>query len=132
MPTLTESSGVVEGKDHGRGAAQGQGWSRGRGRNKQGRGAGASTNLLFKGHTAELGGHIFQVFHKSNNQNQFAQTIKLLGKYFAKNMKYAGDIMPLVRDLKNPEVLEPTTIAKTEMDRQVVFKWEKEMMDYIT
>jgi len=56
----------------------------------------------------------------------------VLGEYFAKNMKYAGDIMPLARDLKNPEVLEPAVIAKAEMDWQVIFKWEKEMMDYIT
>jgi len=87
---------------------------------------------LFKGHTTELGGHVFQVFHESNNQNQFARTIKALGEYFAKNMKYVGDIMPLTRDLKNPEVSEPAAIAKTESDQQVIFKWEKEMTDYIT
>jgi len=60
------------------------------------------------------------------------RTIKALGEYFAKNMKYVGDIMPLTRDLKNPEVSEPAAIAKTESDRQVIFKWEKEMTDYIT
>jgi len=129
----TESGGAVEGKGCGRGTPQGQGQGRGQqGGGKQGRGAGAGTNLFFKGHTMELGGHIFQVFHESNNRNQFAWMIEALGEYFAKNMKYAVDIMPLARDLKNPEVSEPTAIAKTEMDRQVIFKWEKEMTDYIT
>ena len=75
---------------------------------------------------------MFQVFHESNNRNQFARTIEALGEYFAKNMKYAGDIMPLARDLKTPEVVEPSAIAKAETDRQIVFKWEKEMTDYIT
>jgi len=131
-PHPTESGGAAEGKSRGRGTSQGRGRGRGRGGGKQGCGAGAGTNLFFKGHTAELGGHVFQVFHESNNRNQFAQTIEALGEYFAKNMKYAGDIMPLARDLKNPEVSEPTAIAQAETDRQIIFKWEKEMTDYIT
>jgi len=79
-----------------------------------------------------LGGHVFQVFHESNNRNQFARTIEALGEYFAKNMKYAGDIMSLTRDLKNPEVVEPASIPSTETDQNKVFTWEKEMTDYIT
>jgi len=111
-----------------------QGCGRGRGKqgNKFGCGAGSRTGVAFKGHTSELDGHIFQVFHKSNNRNQFARTMAALGEYFVKNMKYAGDIMPLARDLTNPEVLQPTPIDKTETDWNIVFTWEKEMMDYIT
>ncbi len=52
---------------------------------------GGGTSPIFKGHTTELGGHVFQVFHKSNNRNQFARMIEALGKYFAKNMKYTRD-----------------------------------------
>jgi len=75
---------------------------------------------------------VFQVFHESNNRNQFVQMIKVLGEYFANNMKYAGDTMLLTRDLKNPEVVEPASIPSTETDHNIVFTWEKEMTDYIT
>jgi len=40
--------------------------------------------------------------------------------------------MLLTRDLKNPEVVELASIPSTEMDQNIVFTWEKEMMDYIT
>jgi len=59
----------------------------------------------------ELGGHIFQVFHKSNNCNQFAQTVEALGEYFAKNLKYARDMMLLMRDLVNPAATKPAAIG---------------------
>jgi len=64
---ISASNELSEGKGRGRGMAQGRGWNRGRGGNKQARGGAAGTNLSFKGHTTELGGHIFQVFHESNN-----------------------------------------------------------------
>jgi len=56
--------------------------------------------------------------------------MSLLSKYFARAMSYAGDIMPLARDLENPEVMEPTAIAKTETDCSI-FQWKKEMTNYI-
>ncbi len=128
----TEATSSAEGKGHGKAGGQGRGRGSGRAGNRQSQGPAGGTNPNFKGHTAELGGHVFQVFHESNNRNQFTRTIEALGKYFTKNMKYAGDIMPLARDLKTPEVVEPSAIAKAETDRQVIFKWEKEMTDYIT
>jgi len=76
---------------------------------------------------------VFQVFHESNNWNQFTKTVEALGEYSAKNMKYAGeDMMPLTRDLVNLEATKPVAIAKGKMDRAIVFEWEKEMNDYIT
>jgi len=92
----------------------------------------AKTSVAFKGHTVELGGYVFQVFHESNNHNQFAWTVEALGEYFARNLKYAGDMMPLTRDLTNPTVTKPAAIGQNETDRGIVFKWEKEMTDYIT
>jgi len=86
----------------------------------------------FKGHTTELGGHVFQVFHESNNQNQFTKMVEALGEYFAKNMKYEGDMMLLTQDLVNPEATKPVAIAQGKMDRAIMFKWEKEMTNYIT
>jgi len=80
----------------------------------------------------ELGGHIFQVFHESNNCNQFARTVEALGKYFAKNLKYARDMMSLTRDLVNPEATKPADIGQNKTDRVIVFEWEKEMTNYIT
>jgi len=47
-------------------------------------------------------------------------------------MKYAVNIMLLARDLKNPEVVQPAAIDATETNWNIVFTWEKEMMDYIT
>jgi len=86
----------------------------------------------FQGTHDGVRGPRVQVFHESNNWNQFAKTVEALGEYFAKNMKYAGDMMPLTRDLTNPEATKPTAIAKGETDREIVFEWEKEMTDYIT
>jgi len=37
-----------------------------------------------------------------------------------------------IRDLINPEATKPMAIAKGEMDREIVFEWEKEMTNYIT
>jgi len=86
----------------------------------------------FKGHTMELGDHLFQVFHESNNQNQFAKTVEALGEYFAKNVKYTGDMILLTRDLVNPEATKPAAIDKAGTDRAIIFEWEKEMTNYIT
>jgi len=36
-----------------------------------------------------------------------------------------GNIMPLTRDLKNPEVAKPASIGTMETDCNIVFKWEK-------
>jgi len=58
--------------------------------------------------------------------------VEALGEYFARNLKYAGDMMPLTRDLANPTVTKPAAIGQNETDRGIVFKWEKEMTDYIT
>jgi len=109
--------------------SQGKGCGRGR---RDGQMATARASPAFKGHTMELGGHIFQVFHESNNCNQFARTVEALSKYFANNMKYARDMMLLTQDLVNPEAAKPVAIAKGKTDMEIVFKWEKEMTDYIT
>jgi len=37
--------------------------------------------------------------------------VEALGKYFAKNLKYAGDMMPLMRDLVNPAATKPAAIG---------------------
>jgi len=132
MSLPTDSTNTTAGEGCSKGGPQGYRQGRGWGGNRQGHGARGRTNPSFKGHTTELGGHMFQVFHENNNRNQFVQTIEVLGKYFTKNMKYVGEIMPLARDLKNSEVLEPASIASTETDCNIVFKWEKKMTDYIT
>jgi len=42
-----------------------------------------------------------------------------------------GDIMPLTRDLKAPELMELAAISLMGTDQRIVFTWEKQMMDYI-
>jgi len=37
---------------------------------------------------------MFQVFHKSENKNQFTRTVEALSKYFTKQMKYGGHHAP--------------------------------------
>ena len=47
-------------------------------------------------------------------------------------MKYAGDILPLTRDLKGPVVAKPADIPPDEKVRSIIFEWEKDYADYIT
>jgi len=60
------------------------------------------------------------------------RTIKALGKYFAKSMKYVGDMLLLTRDLKGPKATKPAAIAQDKKNWSIVFKWERETTDYIT
>jgi len=65
-PVMAKGGKLASG--HGRGTQ-----SQGKGCEQGGRGGWAMTARMspaFKGYTMELGGHVFQVFHKSNNQNQ--------------------------------------------------------------
>jgi len=131
MSVPTTSAGGDQGSAWGRGP---QGWGRGRGRggNCGGRTGTAHSLPHFKGHTTEVGGHVFQVFHENSNPNQFARTVKALGEYFVKNMKYAGDILPLTHDLKGLVVAKPADIPANEKVHSVIFEWEKDYADYIT
>jgi Reverse transcriptase (RNA-dependent DNA polymerase) len=87
------------------------------------------TSSNFKGNTAEMNGHVFQVHSESNSEKQFAKTYEMLGQYAKKHLTRSGDLDPLLNDmgdiktptLKEPEDIDPnaSTVKKKIWDEQV-------------
>ncbi len=92
MPTPDETA--PEGRGRGRGRVQECRRGCRKTENKGGKGTGGAMSTNFKGRITKLGGHMFQVFHKSENKNQFTRTVEALSKYFTKQMKYGGHHAP--------------------------------------
>ena len=67
-----------------------------------------------------------------NDKRQFARTLEALEEYIAKNYKHAGDMMPLTRELKNPEIAEPANLPEGEKSRVKTILLEKQIAAYVT
>ena len=79
-----------------------------------------------------MNGHVFQVFYECNDKRQFTRTIEALEEYFAKNLKHAGDMTTLTRELKNPTIEEPPDLPEEETSRLKVAIFEKKVAAYVT
>jgi hypothetical protein len=114
--------------------------SRGRGRNGQRRGQNRSkqttsnsnrTASIFKGHTTEMRGHVFECFSEGTKQGQFTKIVEALGEYIAKNVKNPGDMMPLTEKLVAPTIVRPPDIDDVAALSIVSFTlWKEEFTDY--
>ena len=107
----------------------GRGSQRGGGRTTGGRGP-AKTSGIFKGNAADMNGNVFQCFNENENKNQFNKTVEALGEYIAKNMKYAGDMMPLTKELVLPVIEEPDDLASSETSKLRITLWERKVEGY--
>ena len=79
-----------------------------------------------------MNSHVFQVFYECNDKRQFTRTIEALEEYFAKNLKHAGDMTTLTRELQNPTIEEPPDLPEEETSRLKVAIFEKKVAAYVT
>ena len=84
----------------------------------------------FKGNTADMNGNVFQCFNENDNKNQFSKTVEALGEYIAKNMKYAGDMMPLTKELEQPVITEPEELDEHETSKLKIALWDRKVANY--
>ena len=93
---------------NGRGARGGRGHgSRGRASAGRGNGHEARNKKKFVGESKDMNKHVFQTFVESNDQKQFTKTVEALGRWASVTLKQSGDLLPIYRELKNPNIEEP-------------------------
>ena len=122
------------------GTAGGRGSGRGRGRSGRGRGyrgnrttsTTARARSTFKGNTKEMNGHVFQCFNECNDKKQFSKTVKAVGEYIAKKLKYPGDMDSLTKDLVLPTIPKPEELDPEETNLLVEAIWNKKVTSYCT
>ncbi|KAL7577099.1 hypothetical protein ACA910_019703 [Epithemia clementina (nom. ined.)] len=80
-----------------------------------------------------MNGHVFQCFNETSDKKQFSKTVEALGEYVAKNMKFPGDLSPLLKDLKAPTLAMPADIsdadAKNRLKKTI---WDKQVAPYFS
>jgi len=59
-----------------------------------------------------MNGHVFQCANKMIDKNQFNRMLEALVQYIAKNVKYPGDMVPLMK-----EIVKPTIALPRELDQ---------------
>ena len=75
-------------------------------------------------------GLVFQVFTKSRSEQQYNDTVKLLGQYISKNFRFASDMDVLVKEMKVP-VLEKPDAPKDKTNETDVKIWEAEIKQFV-
>ena len=93
------------------------------------RGAGKPSSV-FKGSTADMNRNVFQCFNENESKNQFNKTVEALGEYVAKSMKYAGDMMPLTKQLILPTIDEPEDLDSNKTSKLKIALWERKVAGY--
>ena len=68
---------------------------------------GDKKNSSFKGNSAKMCGHVFQVFTESRSEQQYNYTVELLGQYISKNFRFASNVDVLDKELKVPVLKKP-------------------------
>ena len=105
----------VEGRGCSQASVQGCRRDQDRAGNKGGHETCSAVASNFKGHMTSLADTCSRYSMKARTKISLQEPWKKFGEYFAKNMKYAGGIMPLSRDLKNPEGAQPAGIDEKEI-----------------
>ena len=77
-----------------------------------------------------MNGNVFQCFTENEAKNQFNKTVEALGEYVAKNMKYAGDMMQLTKELEQPTIEEPEELSDSETSKLKITLWERKVVSY--
>ena len=90
---------------------------------------GDKKNSSFKGNSAEMCGHVFQVFSESRSEQQYNDTVEVLGQYISKNFWFASDMDVLVKELKVP-VLKKPDAPKDKTNETDVKIWEAEIKQF--
>ena len=90
-----------------------------------------TTGRGFRGSTAEMNGNVFQCFNEGDTRNQFTKTVEALAGYIAKNLKFHGDLTPLVKDLTEPTIEMPDDLTPDEEDSPLLKAlWNKKVDAY--
>ena len=127
VPSASTGRGRGRGRHSGRGQRSGDRTTGGRGPpGNQPKGS------VFKGNTADMNGNVFQCFNENENKNQFNKTVEALGEYIAKNMKHAGDMMPLTKRLVLPAIAMPEDLDLNETSRLKIALWDSKVKAYQT
>ncbi len=108
---------------------------RGRGRGGQGHTPTRETakeTSNFKGNTAGMKGHVFQVFSKLSDPNEFERTIEVMGEYTAKTCKRAADVVGLFKSFEVPEIPPPKVFNRVNNTSTLAYAiWTKEVDAYV-
>jgi len=58
------------------------------------------------------------------------KTVKILGEYIAKNLKFPGDLAPLTKHLTLPTIPRPQHLDPNEQDLLTIAIWKKNINSY--
>ena len=79
----------------------------------------------FKGHTADMNGHVFQLFSESGSEKQYQRTLDMLCEYIRKMANIRTIWYPLVKKLVITVIPKPTPIdAKADATDKEMFSLE--------
>jgi hypothetical protein len=127
----TSTNSGASGNNSNWGRVRGRHGNRGRGQDRSKNNATSRLPSTFKGHTAEMHGHVFECFSEGAKKGQFTKTLEALGEYVAKNVKNPGDVMPLTHDLITLVLKSPDAIdAAQKLDALFYTLWKEEVAKY--
>jgi hypothetical protein len=78
-----------------------------------------------------MNGHVFECFDEQSDCRQFNKTVKALGEYTKKTLRYSEDLAPLFANLiALPTLGEPNNLDPNANQTQMLI-WNKEIKEYV-